>query len=45
MKIIQKILWYFSPCRKCNEKDIKGLVACSCTRGIFTKRRLNRNDK
>ena len=38
MKIIQKILWYFSPCKKCKEKDIKGLVACFCTKGIFEKK-------
>ncbi len=25
MNIIQKILWYFSPCGKCKEKDLEGL--------------------
>ena len=38
MKIIQKILWYFSPCRKCEVKDTEGLVACSCTKGLFEKK-------
>jgi len=38
MKIIQKILWYFSPCRKCKEKDSEHLVACSCTKGLFEKK-------
>lgn len=38
MKIFQRILWYFSPCRKCKEKDLEGLVACSCEKGIFKKK-------
>ena len=38
MKIIQKILWYFSPCRKCKVKDLEGLVACSCTKGLFERK-------
>jgi len=38
MKIIKKLLWYFSPCRKCKEKDLEGLVACSCTKGMLTKK-------
>lgn len=38
MNIIQKILWYFSPCRKFKEKDLEGLVACFCTKGIFEKK-------
>lgn len=48
MKIIRKILWFFSPCRKCEVKDTDGLVACSCTKGLFEKkwkRRKNRNGK
>ena len=39
MKIIQNILWYFfSTCRKCKSKDLEGIVSCSCTKGIFTKK-------
>lgn len=38
MKIIQKILWIFSPCRKCKEKDVEHLVACFCTKGLFEKK-------
>ena len=38
MKIFQIILWYFLPCRKCKEKDLEGLVACSCEKGIFKKK-------
>jgi len=41
MKIIQKILWYLSPCRKCKEKDSEGLVACGCTKGLFVKKNKN----
>ena len=41
MKIIQRVLWYFSPCRKCKEKDLEGLVACSCEKGIFKKKYRN----
>ena len=41
-KFITNLIWFFSPCRKCKDKDIEGLVACSCTRGIFTKRRMNK---
>lgn len=43
MKIFQRILWYFSPCRKCKEKDLEGLVACSCEKGIFKKKWRKRN--
>lgn len=43
MKIIQRVLWYFSPCRKCKEKDLEGLVACSCEKGIFKKKWRKRN--
>lgn len=38
-KFITNLIWFFSPCRKCKEKDLEGLVACSCTRGLFEKRR------
>lgn len=43
MKIIQRVLRYFSPCRKCKEKDLEGLIACSCEKGIFKKKWRKRN--
>lgn len=47
-KFVKNLIWFFSPCRKCKEKDLEGLVACYCTKGIFEKKwhnikkRLNR---
>ena len=37
-KLIYLIRWYFSHCKKCKEKDLEGLVACSCTKGMLTKK-------
>lgn len=33
----EKIKQFLNPCRKCKEKEEKGLVACSCTKGLFVK--------
>ena len=33
-----KIRQLFSPCRKCKDKDLEGIVACFCTRGLFEKK-------
>lgn len=48
-KFITNLIWFFSPCRKCKDKDLEGLVACFCTRGIFEKkrkkRRVNKNGR
>lgn len=45
MTIIQKVLWYFTPCRKCKAKDVEGVVSCSCTKGIFKKKWRNKRGK
>ena len=37
-KFITNLIWFLSPCRKCKDKDLEGLVACSCTRGLFVKK-------
>ena len=37
-KFISNLLWLFSPCRKCKDKEIDGLIACSCTRSRITKK-------
>ena len=31
-KFVKDLIWWFSPCRKCKDKDIDGVIACSCTR-------------
>lgn len=39
MKIFQRILWYFSPCRKCKEKDLEGLVVA---KKVYLKRSIEK---
>lgn len=41
-KFIKDLIWWFSSCRKCRQKEDKGLVACSCTKGLFVKKNTRR---
>jgi hypothetical protein len=45
MKIIQKIKTFFNPCNHCREKEDKGLVACSCKKGLFVKKKRYKEKK